>query len=117
MRATGPVQNLVRQPMEGRSREGGLRFGEMEVMQTVAHGASSFLREKLFFNSDKYKVHVCNDCGFIAMHNFKKNFTECRICNKKGGTSDNFNEVYIPYATKLLFQELQAMNVIPRIKV
>jgi DNA-directed RNA polymerase II subunit RPB2 len=111
MRSTGPVQNLVRQ-----SREGGLRFGEMEVTQIIAHGASSFLREKLFINSDKFKTWVCCTCGFTAMYDIKKSNAECKVCSKKGVPSV-FKEVYIPYATKLLFQELMAMNIIPRMRV
>ena len=110
-RSIGPMVNLTRQPAEGRSRDGGLRFGEMERDCMASHGAARFMRGRMYDSSDKYSVHVCNKCGHIASYNDKMHIHHCRMCDNRV----DFSYVEIPYACKLLFQELNTMNVAPRI--
>lgn len=100
-RAHGHVTTLTRQPLEGRSRDGGLRFGEMERDCMIAHGASRFLKERLFDCSDPYQIIVCDHCGMITASQY-----ECLACRKDNVTKCNF-----PYAAKLLTQELMAMGI------
>mgnify|MGYP000107776495 FL=1 len=113
-RASGPVTKLTRQPLEGRSKEGGLRLGEMERDALLSHGASSMLRDRLFFNSDLYRIHVCKICGFICQSDLDKQRFLCK-CVKEGNTTE-IVQVYIPYACKLFFQELMTIAIVPRIK-
>jgi DNA-directed RNA polymerase II subunit RPB2 len=109
-RSIGPMVNLTRQPAEGRSRDGGLKFGEMEKDAMVSHGASAFTKSRMYDVSDKYSVHICNKCGLLASYNDKVNIHLCRTCDNR----TDFSYVQIPYSCKLLFQELMTMNVVPR---
>ena len=106
-RARGPRAMLTRQPTEGRSREGGLRLGEMERDCLIAYGASMLLVERLMISSDAFDVDVCNKCGLLGYKGW------CHNCQ----SSSSVSSIQIPYACKLLFQELQAMNIVPRLKL
>ena len=95
-RSYGNVTSLTRQPLAGRSKDGGLRLGEMERDCLLSHGSVQFLRERLFNMSDSFSVLICNDCNVIS--NYKD---ECHICRNNELVQTN-----IPYAAKLLFQML-----------
>ena len=110
-RSIGPMVNLTRQPAEGRSKDGGLRFGEMERDCMCSHGASTFTKERLYDASDSFRVHVCKKCGLIASYNDKKHIHHCKTCDNR----TDFSYVEIPYSCKLMFQELISMNIAPRI--
>ena len=109
-RSTGPMVILTRQPAEGRARDGGLRFGEMERDCMISHGASRFTKERIYDVSDKYSVNICNKCGLITPYNEKYSIYMCNNCENR----TDFKTVNIPYSCKLLFQELITMNVAPR---
>lgn len=111
-RSRGPVQILTRQPVEGRTRDGGLRTGEMERDAIISHGASSFLKDRLYNQSDAYRVHVCKKCGLMAVGDAPNNRYYCKSC-----MIPDVAQVDIPFATKLLFQELMSVGVTPRIEV
>ena len=100
-RSTGNVTMMHHQPSEGRSREGGLRVGEMERDALISHGGAAFIQETLFDMSDAYQVNVCEQCG-----NILSSATACRMCK-----TGQVNRTNIPYCAKLLFQELEAMGI------
>ncbi|EAS30807.1 DNA-directed RNA polymerase III polypeptide [Coccidioides immitis RS] len=106
-RARGPRAILTRQPTEGRSRDGGLRLGEMERDCLIAYGTSQLLLERLMISSDRHEVDVCENCGFMGYLGW------CQRCK----TSRGVVKMVIPYAAKLLVQELFSMNVVARLKL
>ena len=130
-RALGPRTALTRQTVQGRANDGGLRVGEMERDGFIAHGISKFLQESMLIRGDEYYMAICNKSGTIAIYNesynlFLSPFADGPI--KFNGSLDNkmnienitkygrsFSILRIPYAFKLLLQELQAMNIQIRI--
>mmetsp|Transcript_487 Transcript_487/g.1279 ORF Transcript_487/g.1279 Transcript_487/m.1279 type:complete len:997 (+) Transcript_487:925-3915(+) len=116
-RSRGPITMLTRQPMEGRARDGGLRMGEMERDCLVSHGVSSFLRDRMFANSDPYAIHICTRCGLIAHADLRKHVYWCNNNDCQQHVTSSIVRVHIPYACKLLFQELMAMCIAPRVCV
>ena len=103
-RASGKVALLTRQPIEGRSRGGALRLGEMEQQALVAHGASLLLKER--YDSDKVIIHVCARCGALGVKDTLRNKTYCPVCN-----SNEIDDVEVSYAFKLLAEELLGLHI------
>lgn len=93
----GPRATLTRQPTEGRSREGGLRLGEMERDCLIGYGATQLLLERLMISSDKFEVNACQECGLMGYNGW------CSYCK----SSKKMAQLTIPYAAKLLFQEVR----------
>ena len=130
-RALGPRTALTRQTVQGRANDGGLRIGEMERDAILAHGASYFLNESFLKRGDEYFMAVCNKTGAIAIYNEPKNIFFSPFADgpltyhfNPDGTMNiknisrfgrSFSILRIPYALKLLIQELQVMNVEMRI--
>jgi DNA-directed RNA polymerase II subunit RPB2 len=109
-RASGPLVMLTRQPAEGRAREGGLRFGEMERDCVAAHGIMDFTKERFNECSDAFRCFTCRECGLLAIANPVDGLWLCRGC----GNTTHFSPIQIPYASKLLFQELETMSISSR---
>ncbi len=106
-RSRGPRAILTRQPTEGRSRDGGLRLGEMERDCLIAYGASQLLLERLMLSSDAHEVDICENCGLMGYQSW------CQTCKSSKGVV----RMTIPYAAKLLIQELLSMNVLARLRL
>jgi hypothetical protein len=130
-RARGPRTVLTRQTVQGRSNNGGLRVGEMDRDAILAHGMTSFIQESMMERGDKYYMAICNQTGTIAVYNESRNIFLSPLSDGPLKFTDNldggmnivpvskfgrdFSIVKVPYAFKLLYQELQAMNVQMRI--
>jgi DNA-directed RNA polymerase II subunit RPB2 len=67
----------------------------------ISHGVSGFLKERLFDMSDAFTINLCDKCGHIVTTE-----KECHVCQH-----DVIKPTSIPYACKLLFQELIAMGI------
>lgn len=104
-RSRGPRAVLTRQPTEGRSRDGGLRLGEMERDCLIGYGASNLVMERLMISSDAFTANVCEGCGMLGYDGW------CQGCR----SGEKMSNLRLPYACKLLFQELQSMNIATRL--
>jgi DNA-directed RNA polymerase II subunit RPB2 len=134
-RTRGPRTVLTRQTVQGRANDGGLRIGEMERDGVIAHGAAYFLRQSMLERGDDYQMAVCNKTGMIAIYNPAQNLFMSPMADGPIQFADtltsadnqalnvekvtrfgrSFSVVRVPYAFKLLMQELQAMNVQMRV--
>jgi len=103
----GPREQLTRQPCQGKKHGGGFKIGEMETWCGVSHGASNFLIDRLVNNSDPYNIYICDYCGNTANANTESKQFECKRCNQ----SSKISKIKIPYAFKLLQQELMGMGM------
>ena len=107
----GHLNQLTRQPCQGRAKGGGLRFGEMERDVGLAYGAAYVLQDRMLKSSDLYSAPVCKDCGFVGTHVFREGQNKCCYCGGQIGLCD------MPFATKQSLEELMSMGVAPHLDV
>jgi DNA-directed RNA polymerase II subunit RPB2 len=108
MRSRGAVKAITHQPISGRNRGGGLRFGEMEKDNLISHGASALIQERLKFSSDVFQTVFCKKCGQIAISDITEGRIVCRKCFQEG----SFGKCVIPYAFKTLLHYLAGAGIV-----
>lgn len=117
VRSTGPINELTRQPVKGRKKHGGTRFGEMEKDSLVSHGVAFTLRDRLMNSSDRHDAYICNKCGsLLSTHAvrpdsqyYESNKTKfiCRNCD----STTSCVKVVLPFVFRYLVNELAGMNI------
>ena len=137
VRSTGPIDQVTHQPVKGRRRGGGVRFGEMERDSLLAHGTSFLLQDRLFNCSDRTIAHACVKCGSLVtpsneitlaglpQEEKEKGEAEektdqkprrrkevspewtCRLCKSR----QNVRQVLVPYVLLFLTAELAQVNI------
>ncbi len=110
-RSRGQVQMLTRQPTEGRSRGGGLKFGEMERDCLIAYGASYLLLDRLLEQSDRYTAYFCEKCGLPTYYDLKQERFVCPV----DGKEVRVKAASLSYAFYLLLNEMMSMCIYPKI--
>lgn len=103
----GSTDAITRQPLEGKSNNGGLRIGEMEKDVLLSSGLSRFLSEKFYDHSDNFKVYICRGCGKYATVNHKLKLHNCKTC----GNNSDISEIDSSWTSKLFMQEIHGMNI------
>ncbi|CAG2054313.1 unnamed protein product [Timema podura] len=115
VRSTGPIDVLTHQPVKGRRRGGGVRFGEMERDALLAHGAAFLLQDRLFHCSDKSTALICRSCGNLLsplqlpskQDKTQPGLCVCRLCEDKGEVV----EIEIPYIFRYLVAQFASVNI------
>ena len=114
-RGGGPhlKRDNLKQPPKGRKHGGGLRFGEMEVSGSLAHGAANFVWDRLCGSSDKFKIVICNRCGELAETNILnlEQPNRCPNCSDLPDVRPEFLTVEIPYVLIYLKRTLQVAGI------
>ena len=123
VRSQGPVDMVTKQPIKGRRRGGGVRFGEMERDCLLSHGSVFLLQDRLFHGSDKTRVKVCIKCGsllsprvsfpktgsknVVATNRFRELKSECVVCQE----AETVRDLAVPYVFLHLISQLAAVNI------
>jgi len=112
-RATGPIQHMTRQPVEGRRRKGGFRLGAMEFDCLVAWGVAALIRQRMVDLSDPFEVYICKECGNIADVNVNLSvpIVWCRVCE----VHDYIRRVPIAYSAMLMLRELNSTGILTKL--
>ena len=107
VRTTGPIDVRTHQPVKGRKREGGIRFGEMERDALLSHGTAAVIQDRLLNCSDKTSEKMCTRCGSLISISKRNAQQVCLLC----GRDDKIANVCIPYVLKYLVAELASVNI------
>jgi DNA-directed RNA polymerase II subunit RPB2 len=125
-----------RQVIPGRALGGGLRIGEMERDAILSHGALAFLKESGMERCDKFYIYLSEETGEFSFVNPQENLyfdpsvdgpINYQLKDNSNSAEGNlgifverqnqtkFHRVEVPYAFKLLIQEMQGMCINARI--